>query len=57
MVAAGRLVKSPTQARYELVLDERSATVGQTVHQRTAYIVELQWSDGAWRVTAFSVQP
>ena len=57
VVAASRLVKSPTQACYELVLDERSAAAGQTVHQRTAYIVELQQRSGAWRVTAFSVQP
>ena len=56
VVAASRLVKSPTQARYELVLDERSAAAGQTVHQRTAYVVELQRRDGAWRVTSFSVQ-
>jgi hypothetical protein len=57
VVAASRLVKSPTQARYELVLDERSAAAGQIVHQRTAYVVELQQRSGAWRVTAFSVQP
>ncbi len=57
VVAVTRLVESPTQARYELVLDERSAAAGQIVHQRTAYVVELQQRGGAWRVTAFSVQP
>ena len=57
VVAASRLVESPTQARYELVLDERSAAAGHTVHQRTAYVVELQRRDGAWRVTSFGVQP
>lgn len=57
VIAASRLIKSPTHARYELLLDERSAAAGQTVHQRTAYIVELQPRDGAWRVTAFSVRP
>jgi hypothetical protein len=57
VVAATRLVESPTQASYELVLDERSAAAGETVQQRTAYIVELQQRSGAWRVTAFSVQP
>jgi hypothetical protein len=56
VVAASRLVESPTQARYELVLDERSAAAGQTVHQRTAYVLELQRGGGAWRVTSFSVQ-
>ena len=57
VVAATGLVESSTQARYELVLDERSAAAGQTVHQRAAYVIELQRSGGAWRVTAFSVQP
>lgn len=57
VVAVTRLVESPTQASYELVLDERSAAAGQIVHQRTAYVVELQQRSGAWRVTAFSVQP
>jgi hypothetical protein len=57
VVAVTRLVEWPTQARYELVLDERSAAAGQTVHQRTGYVVELQQRSGAWRVTAFSVQP
>jgi len=52
-----RLVEAPTQASYELVLDERSAAAGQIVRQRTAYVVELQQRSGAWRVTAFSVQP
>jgi hypothetical protein len=56
VVAVTRLVESSTQARYELVLDERSAAVGQIVRQRTAYFVELQPRSGAWRVTAFSVQ-
>ena len=57
VVAVTRLVESPTQASYELVLDGRSAAAGQIVHQRTAYFVELQQRSGAWRVTAFSVQP
>ena len=57
VVAASGLVKSATQARYELILDERSAAAGQTVRQRTVYIAELQRRDGAWRVTSFSVQP
>ena len=57
VVAVTRLVESRTQASYELVLDERSAAAGQVVHQRTAYIVELQQRGGAWRVTTFSVQP
>ena len=57
VVAVTRLVESPTQASYKLVLDERSAAVGQIVHQRTAYVLGLQQRSGAWRVTAFSVQP
>ena len=57
VIAATRLVESPTQASYELVLAERSAAAGQIVHQRTAYTVELQQRSGVWRVTAFSVQP
>lgn len=57
VVAATRVVESPTQARYRLVLDERSAAAGQTVHERTAYLVELQQGGGAWRVTAFGVKP
>jgi len=57
VVAATPLVESPSQARYELVLDEHSAAAGQTVRQRTAYVVELLARGGAWRVAAFSVQP
>lgn len=57
VVEASRLFKSPTQARYELLLDERSAAAGQTLHQRTAYVIELQRRQGAWRVTSISAQP
>lgn len=54
---ATRLLQTPTQSRYAVVLDERSAAAGQDVRERFTYIVELKRRDGAWLVTAFSVQP
>ena len=57
LVEAARLLQTPTQARYVIALDERSAAAGQNVRKRLTYIVELKRRDGAWLVTAFSVQP
>jgi hypothetical protein len=57
LVKVARLLRTPTQSRYAIVLDERSAAAGQNVRERFAYVVELKRRDGAWLVTAFSVQP
>lgn len=57
VVAAKRLVKTSSLARYELVLDERIVAAGQTVEARSTYGVELQGRHGHWRVVAFSVLP
>lgn len=57
VIAATRLVQTPTQARYELVVDERSVAAGQTVASRSTYGVELRRHGGRWRVAAFSVLP
>jgi len=57
VVAASRLVQTASQARYELVLDERSVAAGQTVAVRSTYGVELRQLGGRWRVAAFSVLP
>jgi len=56
-VEVARLLRTPTQSRYAIVLDERSAAAGQNVRERFAYDVDLKRRGGAWRVTAFSVQP
>lgn len=56
-VAAAGLLQTPTQARYRVVLDERSAAVGPTVEERIAYLIELQRRGGRWLVTAFTVTP
>ncbi len=57
VVEATRLLRTPTQSRYAIVLDERSVAAGQDVRERFTYIVELKRRGGAWLVTAFSVQP
>ena len=57
VVEATRLLQTPTQSRYAIVLDERSAAAGQNVRERFTYIVELKRRGGAWLVTAFSVSP
>ena len=57
VVAAKRLVKTSSLARYELVLDERIVASGQTVEASSTYAVELQGRHGRWRVAAFSVLP
>jgi hypothetical protein len=57
LVAATELQRTPTLARYQLVLDERSVAAGQSVTGRSTYIVELQRGGGGWRAVAFSVQP
>ena len=57
VVEAARLLQTPTQPRYAIVLDERSAAAGQNVRERFTYIVELKRRGGAWLVTAFSVSP
>ena len=57
LVEATRLLQTRTQSRYAIALDERSTAAGQNVRERFAYIVELKRRDGAWLVTAFSVQP
>jgi len=57
VVEATRLLRTPTQSRYAIVLDERSAAAGQNVRKRLTYIVELKRRGGAWLVTAFSVSP
>ena len=56
-VEVDRLLETRMQARFVVVLDERTVAAGQDVRERFTYIVELQRRDGAWLVTAFSVQP
>jgi hypothetical protein len=57
VVATSGLVQTASQARCELVLDERSVAAGQTVAARSTYGVELRQLGGRWRVAAFSVRP
>jgi hypothetical protein len=57
VLAAIPRVVSRSQARYELVLDERSSAAGQSAHQRAVYLVDVQRRGAAWRVAAFSIQP
>lgn len=56
-ISATSLLGSATQARYVLVLDERSVAAGQGVRARSVYLVELRRQGGRWLVTAFTTQP
>lgn len=56
-LAATRLLQTRTQARYRLVLDERSVAAGQTAQERATYLLELQRRSGHWLVAAFTVEP
>jgi len=56
-LSATSLLDSPTQARYRLVLDERSVAAGQTVQEHATYLIELHHRGGHWLVSAFTVQP
>ena len=56
-IAITPLLDTATQARYEVVLEERSSASGQTVGQRARYLVELRRDPGGWLVTAFTIQP
>lgn len=54
---AVKVLQTATQARYEIVLDERSTAAEEEVQERVTYIVELLRRDGAWRVAGFTVSP
>lgn len=56
-IAVTSLLEATTQARFRVLLDERSSAAGQAVEQRARYLVELRRHDGRWRVVAFTVQP
>ena len=56
-IAVTGLLDAATQARYAVVLDERSSAGGHTVRQRARYLVELRRDPGGWLVTAFTIQP
>lgn len=56
-LAVDSLLLARTQARYRIMVDERSIAAGQTVRARAAYSVELQRRGGRWYVAGFSVEP
>lgn len=56
-IAVTSLLEATTQARFMVLLAERSSAAGQTVEQRARYLVELRRHDGRWRVVAFTIQP
>jgi hypothetical protein len=56
-LAVTSLLQTSSQARYRIVLDERSIAAGQAVEQRASYLVDLQRHGGRWLVAAFTVQP
>ncbi|HWC25134.1 MAG TPA: hypothetical protein VG474_01000 [Solirubrobacteraceae bacterium] len=56
-IAVTSLLESATQARFTVLLDERSSAAEQTAEQRAGYLVELRRHNGRWLVSAFTIQP
>ena len=57
LVSVTRVRETASDAKYLVVLDERSVAVGQDVRARTTNEVTLKHRADGWRVSGFTIRP